>query len=344
MSEFLNKNLKIQENKRETETMEELVEKLTKQIQKLHKQQKDYSNTRKEEILIDDQTIEECTLLENGESILDRQMTEKHRIVNLSELKTEIEITINVLSNQMSKTSEWIENEDGKITNKINETIETMKNIRQRKADKDKKANQSRKRTTQGECEDDNEELEKTLKNFKEEREILSKNRNRELSELTGMEIEEILFDSTIHSWDSDESEFAERIEGHKNICVVIEDRKGNVFGGYSSKQIELNKYLFDTKSYLFSIKRNKKYSLKKYPLKNMNAADFIVYINEFDVLFTFGAEITETNLGEKDIVVYKKDLDIFNFCNQHSYEYYGEEDALCDNRTDFEIEKLFVY
>ena len=128
------------------------------------------------------------------------------------------------------------------------------------------------------------------------------------LLDVCGLKVKEKLFDSEIHKWNINDSEFGKKLKGRRYVCIVIEDTNNNIFGGYISKKIGINKYHYDSKSYLFSIKRNGEWKMKKYPLKE-NCYDLKVFLDDNDVLFAFGAEDKDNTNYLRDILVYKKDL-----------------------------------
>ena len=93
-----------------------------------------------------------------------------------------------------------------------------MKEIRQRKADKEIEKTPKRKKVIEAECEFENDQIEEMWSQLKSEREGIEKRREnerkpRKLEELIGMKIKEILFDSNIHKWNRNDSEFATRID-----------------------------------------------------------------------------------------------------------------------------------
>ena len=61
--------------------MKTIIERIKTQITQLEKEKKDYINTRKEEELIDNQSIDETELILQGENILDRKSTEKRELI-----------------------------------------------------------------------------------------------------------------------------------------------------------------------------------------------------------------------------------------------------------------------
>ena len=67
------------------------------------------------------------------------------------------------------------------------------------------------------------------------------------------MKIKQTLFDSNIHKWSINDSEFSSKLKGHRHIIIVIEDKNNNIFGGYCSKEIGLYKFHYDKNSFVFS-------------------------------------------------------------------------------------------
>ena len=114
-----------------------------------------------------------------------------------------METTIYSIEREMNQMKKWIGEEDKIVVDSMKETIETIKQIRQRKTTKEIEKNPKRKRTIQGECDDQNEELEEMWKEFHEERYLIDKEKEREycVSDICGMKIKEKLFDSKIHKW-----------------------------------------------------------------------------------------------------------------------------------------------
>ena len=170
------------------------------------------------------------------------------------------------------------------------------------------------------------------------------KERDEKLYELTKMKVIETLFDGDIHKWNINNSEFGNRLKGHRNVCVVIEDRNNNVFGGYCSKEIGIDMFHFDFNSFVFSVKRNGRYKMRKYPIRKWHC-DFKIFNDNHNVLFAFGAENNNNRNYIKDIIVFKKDTPHKSYCDQYSYDYQGERNALCDNLPkSFIVERIVVY
>ena len=156
------------------------------------------------------------------------------------------------------------------------------------------------------------------------------------------MEIRRKLFDSNIHKWSKNDSEFGSKLKGHRNVFVVIEDTNGNIFGGYCSKQIGIRKLHYDSKSFVFSMKRNNVYEMKKYSLKN-GCDDFYIDFDSSDVLFAFGGEEKNNTNYFRDVCVVKKNSTNKHYCQQYSYEYNGKVNALRGSKY-FEVKRIVVY
>ena len=88
-------------------------------------------------------------------------------------------------------------------------------------------------------------------------------NYQREISFLnkwTGKTIKEIIFDSSIHSYEKFESEFHEKVINRKELLFVVKSIDGYLFGQYVQSQIQSygdNSWIEDEKSFIFSFKEN---------------------------------------------------------------------------------------
>ena len=58
------------------------------------------------------------------------------------------------------------------------------------------------------------------------------------LEQWTHKRFSRVLFDSTIHRWSINNSEFNQRILNHRNLIFLIRDIPGNLFGCYISSII----------------------------------------------------------------------------------------------------------
>ncbi|BFU23740.1 trichohyalin, putative [Entamoeba histolytica] len=133
-----------------------------------------------------------------------------------------------------------------------------------------------------------------------------------------------ILFDSDKDNWKVGTSVFDQRIINNKHIIIIIEDEEGNKFGGYVNSKIDkVDKWINDSKSFVFSLESNGRIEgMKKFDIKEPECA-FKLYNQSDDCLFLFG-------LG--DFGVCKENNKSKSHCDQYSFDYKGIEHALCGN------------
>ena len=155
---------------------------------------------------------------------------------------------------------------------------------------------------------------------------------------MTDKQVSEILFDSEIHKWNKNDSEFVEKLNEKRNIIVLIEDERQNLFGGYIGNQIHINKNVKDNSCFVSSMRKNGEYQMKRY-LKNEIGYSYGIANDSQNVLITFGNG--NDNLC-RDIVLYKKDYS-YGSCQQECYNYNGESFALTGKYW-FNIKRIVVY
>ncbi|BFU22181.1 trichohyalin, putative [Entamoeba histolytica] len=146
----------------------------------------------------------------------------------------------------------------------------------------------------------------------------------KQIEEWTEKRINNILFDSDIDDWKEDTSVFEERIMNKEHIIIIIEDEEGNKFGGYVNSKIdEVDDYINDSKSFVFSLESNGRMKgMKKFDIKQPEYA-FYLFNQSDDLLFVFG-------YFGYDIYVYKENNKTYSYCVQCSFEYEGISNALC--------------
>ncbi|BFU23730.1 trichohyalin, putative [Entamoeba histolytica] len=134
--------------------------------------------------------------------------------------------------------------------------------------------------------------------------------------------INNILFDSDKDDWNKNTSVFDQRIKNKEHIIIIIEDSRGNRFGGYVSEQIDKTYYFInDSKSFLFSLEsKGRIEGMKKFDIIDPQRA-FWLYNQSHDYLFEF---------GWSDIRVYKENNKTESYCKQQSFEYEGIRKAPC--------------
>ena len=153
------------------------------------------------------------------------------------------------------------------------------------------------------------------------------------------------IFNSKKHKWDKENNEFYNKICSKQTICILIEDKKDNIFGGYVHSKIDEDEWNIDRNTFIFSSKREGIINPKKFELKKDYNYGFCIGNNNSDILFSFGGK--EWLFGwfrsYNDIVVFKNNSDKSNCCQQYAFDYNGKEHCLCGNDT-FEIKKIIVF
>ena len=155
---------------------------------------------------------------------------------------------------------------------------------------------------------------------------------------MTNKQIENILFDSEINKWNVDDSEFDEKLRGKRDIIILIEDERQNLFGGYIGNRIKIDEKVKDETCYVFSLRKDGEYTMKQY-LKNEIGYSYWIGDDSSDCFMVFGVS-DDTN--GRDITVYKKESSS-GYCKQECYEYSREPFALT-GKHDFNIKRIVVY
>ena len=155
---------------------------------------------------------------------------------------------------------------------------------------------------------------------------------------MTNRRIENILFDSEIHDWSQENNQFNKILNGKKDIIVLIEDEKQNLFGGYIGNEIQTNENLKDETCYVFSLRKNGIYRKKRY-FRNEKGSS--CRINTDEKITSFGFGIGNDN-GLNDICIFKKECGE-GYCQQECYDYQGESNALT-GKSRFNIKRIVVY
>ncbi|BFU19131.1 trichohyalin, putative [Entamoeba histolytica] len=162
---------------------------------------------------------------------------------------------------------------------------------------------------------------------LQEENHQVTKERKRteeihQIEEWTEKRITNILFDSDKDDWNRNTSVFDQRIWNKEDIIIIIEDSEGNIFGGYVHSKIDKYDYIYDSKSFLFSLESNGRLEgMMKFDIK-MPEYTFWLFKQSHHCLFSFGCGA--------DICVYKENNKTKSFYNQFSFEYEGTKNALC--------------
>ncbi|BFU18305.1 trichohyalin, putative [Entamoeba histolytica] len=123
----------------------------------------------------------------------------------------------------------------------------------------------------------------------------------KQIEEWTEKRINNILFDSDKDDWKVDTSVFGERVMNKEHIIIIIEDSRRNKFGGYVNSKIDkVDDYIYDSKSFLFSLESHGRMKgMKKFDIKEPQDAFYLINQSN-DCLFAFGQK-------QVDIVVCKE-------------------------------------
>ncbi|BFU24112.1 predicted protein [Entamoeba histolytica] len=326
MEELINKNNQL---------IKEVIETLPNIQQSIDDTTKNYQyyiGSIKNEVfkIKDDETYSEA--IKRGEGIFDRMdETERRRKIVIEKSQETIN-QIEMIKNKISIIIEECNNDEETLSKTRNELIDKIISMEEMKM-KDKIFRLPEERDTiTAEFNKKKEEWEKQYSDYLErkkrkEEEERRKEEMLQLEAWTNRKVGNILFDSDKDNWKENTSVFGERIMNKEHLIIIIEDTKGNKFGGYvNSKVDKVNSYINDSKSFVFSLDSNGRIEgMKKFDIKQ---TQYAFYLNNQiqDCLFAFGGD--EKYL--KDIVVHKENLKTQSHCNQHSFEYEGISNVLC--------------
>ena len=153
----------------------------------------------------------------------------------------------------------------------------------------------------------------------------LKKERRKQIQQLhlwTGKQSGDIIFDSTIDDWNVNTSIFDSQIMNKSNVCIILEDEDGNIFGGYINERIgKYESYINDQNAFVFTLKSvDSKREMTKFEINDRQCA-FRLFKNSTDYLF---------RIGWNDIRIWKQHKRNECTCYQESFNYKSIENALC--------------
>ena len=131
------------------------------------------------------------------------------------------------------------------------------------------------------------------------------------------LKMKDVVFDSNIHKWKEDESEFDQLILNKQNLIFLIESHNDIKFGVFISSKI--NKDISDENAFIFTFKDNKpmKFDIKK----NKKDFAFLLKDKSDDSLF---------DIGNYDIYINKQNIkSSIRQEDRSSFDYKGIENAL---------------
>ena len=181
--------------------------------------------------------------LENEDKIIEKE----NKIDKLEDINKQIEEIINKIK-EIKNYEKEITEEMIKNGKEINKLIDEVNEIKENKMKEQQKFEPNKAKIFESIFEYNKNEFEKNKMNIKQyEHKMIRRNEYEiieNICEFTGMEIKKILFDSNIDKWNMNNSDFGKKLEGKRNVIIVIEDKERNIFGGFISKEINQDKYL----------------------------------------------------------------------------------------------------
>lgn len=323
-----------------------LFDKLQIKMGQLQKEKSNYSQCKQHAVVEDDEFREEDEIYEEAKTVLNERHHLWEKTEKMMVLSGEMKMILDQFQDEIAKESQSMDKERQRISKEVDYSVDIMKEVTKRKARKanerlTKEALEISNTLEQQQRELDKMKLRKTPIPMK-----MEKGRKIDLKEtiskLCEMDIKTVLFDSLVNRWNKNDSEFGTNLKGKRNVCIVIHDVEGNVFGAFVSKEIRIEQYHFDSNSFLFSLVKNGVYRMQKYPVKEQQE-DLYICEDSSDVLFGFGEDDAEEGTCFRDICVHKRDCGKKNYCEQHCCKYYSEKGALC-GKEKFQIKQFVVY
>ena len=178
--------------------------------------------------------------------------------------------------------------------------------------------------------------LKKTQDEQKEKRHKLlsyhiSKNEMELLEKELGRYADDLLFDSKIDNWETNNSVFASKIMNQSKLFIFVHAVDGRTIGCYVDSEINvIGKYISDANSYIFKFENG---DLQKYPLIDTKMAIKICSDKDDDLFIC----------GKNDIVIKKVDKRDKCTCKQTSFDYQGLTNTLIGKIGTFEINRVSV-
>ncbi|KAL7720414.1 TLDc domain-containing protein [Entamoeba marina] len=157
------------------------------------------------------------------------------------------------------------------------------------------------------------------------------------LIEWSGKPNYNVIFDSDI---DGDgKSTLNCKLMNKRNLYFIHFDNENNIFGGYVNELInKTNIYVYDKKSFVFSLLRNGEVINKKYVIKPERAKCSFDLQSNYDFLYWFGY-----GNGKFDIIAPKIGHISKTACLTNSYEYNGEKQPLRNKTIGYVINRILV-
>lgn len=214
------------------------------------------------------------------------------------------------------------------LNTKTREFFSHLKTLYIYNRDKDEKFENDKRIIAREECKNKKYDL------FRDQSEIIEK--------WTKKSIGSVVFDSSLHQWNIENSEFESRVLGKKNLTFLIEDKKGNKFGYYLSTTISKYGRWIPTgrSTFLFSLEKSGKTdNPTKFEIR-FQCQGYWLYPRNNSNLIELG-----------DIALYKENYKNKCYCEQDTwnFNYHGITNAFCGKKTNkicrngFEPKRILV-
>ena len=172
----------------------------------------------------------------------------------------------------------------------------------------------------------------------------LTKRERKWLMKMTQTENMYKVFDSKHYSIEESTEQFIDSIFNKFGIVIVIEDQKGNLFGGFIRFRVIRwkTKFLaavdyhgeYKVSSFIYRMRTKREKNIELFQMRNRNDIhDFDISLTD-NILFQFG-----TN----DIVVWKEEKRFTCSIGQETYDYRGETNALLGNDPTYDYKLIEI-
>ena len=266
--------------------MQEKFNNFQQEIQQLNEQteknKKSYEINRRDDKYVANKEYENYDdEIINGESIFDCQIENVKRQSRILSLYNEMIEKCKKVKNEMKENPEFAK-EFEEIIGKFEKELKEQQKNSDEINSKINNLNQIVNLEFNKETKEEREEIEKIKKekerfineflqfeiNFVDYKKCeLKKEQKVQIENWTKMKMKEIIFDSNIHNWEVDESEFNDLILNKQNLLFLIETDDNIKFGGFISSKInKIEDYISDENAFVFTFKDNKpmKFDIRK--------------------------------------------------------------------------------
>ena len=140
-------------------------------------------------------------------------------------------------------------------------------------------------------------------------------------------------------------SQFSNKLQGRKDIIILIKDENENLFGGYIGNHITIGQNVHCKNCYLFSLRRNQELKISMFKKKKETGYSYWIASIQDRYLFSFGILIKTVDKKEermKDVSVFKQQ-NSSGICQQHCFDYSDKQFALT-GKSYFLVKRIIVY